>query len=171
MKEKRVFIYLVIVWFTLLGIYIYIEKTGIKIFETKEKVQKIGITEAQSKIDALLLNQPITFPDNVSSFDHNKSYTTQNQQTLSRVVSLLKRVDSNIFIEIASHTDLDGTNSENRILSQKRADTILTFIKKNYPLSSMNAIGYGEEFPLDKAKNATNNRRIEITLQSLIPKI
>ena len=171
MREKKLFVYLVIVWFTLLGIYIYIEKTGMKIFETKKEISKIGIKEAQTKIDALLLKQPIVFPNNISSFEHNKSYTIQNQQTLEGVVSLLKRVERNIFIEVASHSDLEGTSSKNRILSQKRADTVLAFIKKEYPLSAIDAIGYGEEFPLNKAKNATNNSRIEINLQALIPKI
>ncbi|MCK5855527.1 MAG: OmpA family protein [Sulfurovaceae bacterium] len=176
MKEKKIFIYLVTIWFILLGVYIYIEKTGIKIFsgwrtDNEKVVEQIGIKEAQSKIDTLLIRQPIIFPSNVSSFENNQSYTEKNQETLNKVVLLLKKVESNIFVEIESHSDLEGTNSQNRILSQKRADTVLAFIKNKYPLNSMDAIGYGEEFPLNKAKNATNNRRIEITLHALTPKI
>ena len=169
MREKKIFIYLVITWFTLLGVYIYLEKTGIKMFNKERVVQKIGVKEAQKRIDILLLKQPIIFPINVSTFEHNHSYTKQNQQTLSDVVVLVKSVKSNIFINIESHSDLVGGESANRILSQKRADTVLAFIKKEYPLGTMDAIGYGEEFPLKK--NTTSNRRIKITLQPLIPKI
>jgi outer membrane protein OmpA-like peptidoglycan-associated protein len=177
MREKKLFIYLVITWFTLLGIYIYIEKTGVKIFkeveifEIDKKVQNIGIEEAQSKIDALLSTHPIVFPHEISSIENNQSYTQSNQQTLNSIVSILKNIKSNVFVEIEAHSDLRGTNSKNRILSQKQADSILAFILKQYPSVAIDAIGYGEEFPLNRGKNTTNNRRIKITLQPLIPKI
>ncbi len=174
MREKKLFVYLVITWFTLLGIYIYVEKTGIfkkiEIFEIEKKVPKIGREEAQSKIDTLLLAHPIIFPNNVSSIENNQSNMQNNQQTLKSVVSILKNIDSNIFVHIEVHSGLNGSNRENRILSQKQADSILAFIEKQYPLIAIDAIGYGEEFPLGKSKNA-DNRRIEITLQPLIPKI
>jgi outer membrane protein OmpA-like peptidoglycan-associated protein len=177
MREKKLFIYLVITWFTLLGIYIYIEKMGVKIFkeveifEIDKKVQNIGIEEAQSKIDALLSTHPIVFLHEISSIENNQSYTQSNQQTLNSIVSILKNIKSNVFVEIEAHSDLRGTNSKNRILSQKQADSILAFILKQYPSVAIDAIGYGEEFPLNRGKNTTNNRRIKITLQPLIPKI
>ena len=155
MREKKIFIYLVITWFILLGVYIYLEKKGIKVFQTEQKVKMITIKEAQYKIDTLLSNSSIM----------------ENNQSLNRVVELLKRVDSNMFIRIASHTGLDGTSSANRILSQKQADTILERIKTKYPIDSIDAIGYGEEFPLSKKKSASINKRIEIILYSLPPKI
>jgi outer membrane protein OmpA-like peptidoglycan-associated protein len=176
MREKKLFIYLVITWFTLLGIYIYVEKTGIEIFkkveifEMEKKVKKIGIEEAQSKIDALLLAHPIIFLDNVSSIENNQSHMKNNQQTLNSVVSILKNINSNVFVQIGVHNGLNGSNSKNRIRSQKQADTILVFIQNQYPSVAIDAIGYGEEFPLSRSKNA-DNRRIEITLQPLIPKI
>ena len=174
MREKKLFVYLVITWFTLLGIYIYVEKTGIfkkiEIFEIEKKVQKIGIEEAQSKIDALLLAHPILFIDNVSSIENNQSHMQNNQQTLKSVVSILKNINSNVFVHIEVHSGLNGSSSTNRILSQKQADSIFAFIQKRYPLVAIDAIGYGEEFPLSKSKNA-DNRRIEIILQPLIPKI
>ena len=162
MREKKIFIYLVIIWFTLLGIYIFLEKAGMKFFETKKQVQKITIKEAQHKIDRLLSKTSITFPINVSNLETNS--------TLNRVVSVLKNVNSNIFVNIEVHSDVGGKSSKNRILSQKQADTILSFIKKEYPLVAIDAIGYGEEYPLDKKVNI-NNKRIEIRLQALIPKI
>ena len=165
------FIYLVVTWFTLLGIYIYIEKMGIDIFHKEKIVKKISIEEAQYKIDALLKNYPIVFPKNISTFENNQSYTKKNQQTLNRVVVLLKSVNNNIFIKISSHTNLNGKRGKNRILSQKRANTILEFIKKEYPTDTIDAIGYGEEFPLHKDENAKDNSRTEIKLEPLVPKI
>ena len=174
MREKKLFVYLVITWFTLLGIYIYVEKTGIfkniEIFKIEKKVPKIGIDEAQSKIDALLLAHPIIFIDNVSSIENNQSHMQNNQQTLKNVVSILKNIDSNLFIHIEVHSGSNGSSSKNRIRSQKQADSILAFIKKQYPLVAIDAIGYGEEFPLSNSEDA-DNRRIDITLQPLMPKI
>ncbi len=166
MREKKIFIYLVLTWFILLSVYIFLEKTGIKIFQTDKKNQMITVKEAQYKIDALLSNNPIVFAGNSSTVS-----TIENNQSLNRVVELLKRVDSNMFVNISSYTDVQGKNSKNRILSQKQADTVLAFIKKRYPLNAMDAIGYGEEFPLSQEKNETINRRIEITLYPLPPKI
>ena len=166
MREKKIFIYLVLTWFILLGVYIYLEKTGIKIFQTEKKVQMITMKEAQYKINRLLSNNPIVFANSVSSVSN-----MENNQSLNSIVGLLKRVESNIFISIASHSDFEGTNSKNRILSQKRAESVLAFITTKYPSNAIDAIGYGEEFPLSQEKNATINRRIEITLHSLPPKI
>jgi len=166
MRKKKIFMSIVFIWSILFALYIYIEKTGIKVFQIEKKAQMITIKEAQYKINTLLVNNPIVFPINVTGVS-----TIENNQSLNSIVGLLKRVESNIFITIESHTDLQGTNSKNRILSQKRAESILSFIKTKYPSNSIEAIGYGEEFPLSKEKNSTINRRIEITLYSLPPKI
>ena len=167
MREKKIFVYLVLTWFILLAVYIYIEKTGVEIFQTDKRNQMITLKEAQDKIDTLLLNKPIIFTNNSSSIS-----TIENNQSLNRVVELLKRVDSNMFVNISSHTSTDGESSKNRILSQRRADTILSFIKKRYHTDAIEAIGYGEEFPLTKEDNGTiASREVEITLYPLPPKI
>ena len=166
MKEKKIFIYLVSTWFMLLSIYIYLEKTGVKIFQVEKVKQKITLQEAQDKIDTLLLNNPIVFNDNSSTL-----LTTENNQSLHGIVELLKQVDDNMFVNITSHTEVQGKNSKNRILSQKRAESLLTFIQERYPLKTMDAIGFGEEFPLSKEENQTLNREIAIRLYLLPPKI
>jgi len=166
MREKKIFISIVVIWSILFALYIYIEKTGIKVFQIDKKVHMIGIKEAQYKINTLLLNNPIVFPSKESNV-----LSMENNQSLNKIVELLKRVKSNVFVIVSAHTDLEGTNRKNRILSQKRAESISSFIKSKYPSNTIESIGYGEEFPLSKEKNVTLNRRIEITLLSLPPKI
>ncbi|RUM73231.1 MAG: hypothetical protein DSZ11_06370 [Sulfurovum sp.] len=166
MRKKKIFISIVFIWSILLALYIYIEKTGIKLFQIDKKVHMIDIKEAQYKINTLLVNNPIVFSSKESSV-----LTMENNQSLNKIVELLKRVKSNLFVIVSAHTDVEGTNSKNRIVSQKRADAILSFIKSKYPSNSIEAIGYGEEFPLNKEKHSPTNRRIEITLLSLPPKI
>ena len=68
-------------------------------------------------------------------------------------------------IDVMGHTDSQGSQSHNKILSQNRANSIKKyFMSKGIASSRIKAIGYGESRP--KASNATAqgrllNRRIE----------
>ncbi len=70
-------------------------------------------------------------------------------------------------IEISGHTDNVGKKEANKILSQKRAQTVRDYlVKKGIDASRIVTAGYGDERPI--ATNATDvgrqqNRRIEAT--------
>lgn len=69
-------------------------------------------------------------------------------------------------IEIAGHTDSDGDDDANLILSQQRADAVKQYlIKKGIAANRMTAQGYGEMRPTADNATATGkqqNRRTEI---------
>jgi OmpA-OmpF porin, OOP family len=73
-----------------------------------------------------------------------------------------------MLMEIAGHTDAQGSEGGNQALSQARADAVLLALQgRRVEVSGMRAVGYGETRPI--ADNDTDagreaNRRIEFTL-------
>lgn len=71
-------------------------------------------------------------------------------------------------LEIAGHTDSQGSEEGNRALSQARAEAVLVALQgRKVDVSAMRAVGYGESSPIaDNGDEAGReaNRRIEMTL-------
>ncbi len=71
-------------------------------------------------------------------------------------------------IEIAGHTDSDGDDAANLVLSQQRADAVKQYlVKKGIAANRMTAKGYGESHPTADNATATGkqqNRRTEIRI-------
>ncbi|MDZ7624240.1 MAG: OmpA family protein [Ignavibacteriaceae bacterium] len=71
----------------------------------------------------------------------------------------------NIIVEISGHTDDVGSVTTNRVLSQKRADSVrFWLINKGIAPDRIISKGYGEDFPRvpnDSEENRRTNRRIE----------
>lgn len=71
-------------------------------------------------------------------------------------------------MEIAGHTDAQGSEEGNRALSQARAEAVLVALQgRRVDISGMRAVGYGETRPLtdnDTDLGREANRRIEFTL-------
>lgn len=70
-------------------------------------------------------------------------------------------------IEVEGHSDTRGGEESNRVLSQKRAETVRTYLIERHSLRPENvkARGYGESRPETKERNEeefTRNRRVEI---------
>jgi outer membrane protein OmpA-like peptidoglycan-associated protein/polyisoprenoid-binding protein YceI len=67
-------------------------------------------------------------------------------------------------IEIAGHTDADGSASSNQRLSERRAASVGNYLrKKGIDKDRMKVVGYGETTPLypnDTSANKAKNRRI-----------
>jgi OmpA-OmpF porin, OOP family len=74
-----------------------------------------------------------------------------------------------IAMEIAGHTDSQGSEGGNQALSQARADAVLVALQgRRVDVSGMTAVGYGEAVPIaDNGGEAgrETNRRIEFTLK------
>ena len=68
-------------------------------------------------------------------------------------------------VEIQGHTDNQGDPNFNRLLSEKRAQSIKDYlVKKGVPSDRMTVKGYGEDKPVADNKTETGrakNRRIE----------
>ena len=86
---------------------------------------------------------------------------------LKNLVEIMKR-KKDLKIRIDGHTDSDGEEGANQILSQKRAESVKNYlISQGIDANRIAAKGYGESNPI--ADNATaqgkaKNRRTEISI-------
>lgn len=71
-------------------------------------------------------------------------------------------------IEVAGHTDSDGSESANQRLSERRAASVAAYlVKGGIDAHRILSVGYGETLPLapnDTAKGKARNRRIEFVV-------
>ncbi|MFM2375761.1 MAG: hypothetical protein RLZZ165_858 [Bacteroidota bacterium] len=86
---------------------------------------------------------------------------------LERLLMLMEENPS-LKIEIGGHTDSDGTEEHNEVLSQNRAQSVVDFlVEKGVNRERMVATGYGESTPVvpnDTKENKQLNRRTELKI-------
>ena len=92
---------------------------------------------------------------------------TESKLVLDQLYDRLEK-NSETKIELASHTDSDGDDKSNMLLSQKRSESVKTYlVNKGINIERIEAQGYGEKQP--KASNETKigkatNRRTEVRI-------
>jgi OOP family OmpA-OmpF porin len=97
----------------------------------------------------------------------NREISPDSYGALDRVAATIERCRE-ATIEVAAHTDSDGSNAHNLELSQARADAILEYlVDAGVKRERITAVGHGEANPV--ADNSTEegkaaNRRIEFVL-------
>ncbi len=101
-------------------------------------------------------------------FDSGKADLRPESFTeLDKLQKLLKQ-NPTLQVEISGHTDNVGKDSENQILSEKRALSVLNYLAKNgVNPQNIKSIGYGATkpiFPNDSEENRQINRRIEMKI-------
>ncbi len=93
----------------------------------------------------------------------------QSKYELSEWATLLKS-NSNVRVELGGHTDSQGDDGSNQILSQDRAQTVLNFLRtKGVNTGNMTARGYGENNPIETNETPEGrqvNRRTELKIIS-----
>ena len=100
-------------------------------------------------------------------FDTGKSEIKKESfGELDRIVDLLSR-NMKLRVQINGHTDSSGDNETNKVLSLKRAQSVVDYlISKGISNNRLQAMGYGEEKPLvsndDEIEGRELNRRTEI---------
>ena len=168
MKSKNLFITVLLITIFLILLCIWVDhKKHIELYSNQNKIVyepipipiKKTVPEAQQEIKLLLIHNPIKFLDN--------NFLLEDNKTMNNIVSILNQTVGDIAIKVASHSDNNQTASYNRKLTQKRADTIASYIKNRYKTKFITAIGYGKEFPLSKDNNRTTNSRIEIYIRRI----
>lgn len=87
-------------------------------------------------------------------YDFNKAtLRPESREELDKLVSMLRETP-NVIIQINSHSDSRGSNSYNRQLSQRRAQSVVNYLtRKGIADDRLFARGYGESRPL--VENAT----------------
>lgn len=117
--------------------------------------------ECMADINAALAAQKITFTPGSAEIDASAN------ATLDKLAEILGQCPE-LKLEIAGHTDAQGSTGGNRALSQARAEAVLLALQgRRAPVAGITAVGYGEDRPI--ADNGSEegreaNRRIEFTL-------
>jgi outer membrane protein OmpA-like peptidoglycan-associated protein len=103
----------------------------------------------------------ITFPSGNANID--QSFLS----VLDSVVLVLQEFNKTLIV-VAGHTDSSGSNALNQSLSERRAQSVSTYLNNaGVIIDRIEVIGFGETQPV--ASNNTKagkelNRRVEITL-------
>lgn len=130
--------------------------------ELREKTAGTGI-EVVRNGDEILLNMPSKVTFDVDSAIVSPAF----QPTLSEVARVLSQYEKT-FVDVIGHTDSTGSDAYNMTLSQRRADSVASYMSSNGVLRQRIATqGMGEAQPI--ADNGTEagrsqNRRVEIKL-------
>lgn len=115
----------------------------------------------QNAISSVLARNPITFASASADID------PESLATLDALADILR--DSAAQVLIAGHTDTDGDPDDNLLLSQQRAEAVVTYLTEaGIDPARLTAQGFGGSFPV--ADNITKegkaaNRRIEALIQ------
>jgi outer membrane protein OmpA-like peptidoglycan-associated protein len=132
--------------------------------EAKLRQQLQGTGVSVTRIgDNITLNMPGNVTFKTDSYDLNAGFF----KVLDSVGLVLKEYDKTL-IEVAGHTDSTGAAEYNQALSERRAQTVATYLAgKGLMEQRIITIGVGETRPVatnDTAEGRQLNRRVELTL-------
>jgi outer membrane protein OmpA-like peptidoglycan-associated protein len=109
----------------------------------------------------LIMPGNITFPSGNANID--QSFLS----VLDSVVLVLQEFDKTLIV-VAGHTDSSGSDALNQSLSERRAQSVSTYLNTAGVISDrVEVIGFGETQPVASNKTEAGkelNRRVEITL-------
>ncbi|HWO19980.1 MAG TPA: OmpA family protein [Kofleriaceae bacterium] len=101
-------------------------------------------------------------------FDTNKATIKPVSFALLDDVALALRDNPKIAVEVQGHTDSQGDDAFNKKLSQRRAESVRTYLKgKGIDTARMTPVGYGEDVPIADNRTAegrSQNRRVEFVI-------
>lgn len=127
-----------------------------------------GVSKAaqhcQRKFVQLLSEKNIQFKTGKAEIDPSSN------NLLNKLVSAAKKCSEQTII-VTGHTDSKGSKEINKILSQKRAQTIVNYFQKEgISKKRLIAQGYGEDKPITTNRTSEGralNRRIELTVKGV----
>lgn len=94
---------------------------------------------------------------------------SSEKKKLDKLAREFAKYPENIVV-IEGHTDSDGAKEHNRILSEKRAKAIKSYLEsKKLGIASLKAVGYGESQPIapeNTPEGKAKNRRVEIKIST-----
>ncbi|THB65054.1 MAG: glycine zipper 2TM domain-containing protein [Gammaproteobacteria bacterium] len=131
----------------------------------RKELKQTGVSVTRSG-NSIILNMPgnITFAS--GSSDLNARFFA----VLSSITKVVNEYKSTLIL-IVGHTDSVGSEKSNLILSEKRANSVASYMSSQGILSNRIMIaGYGESQPIASNENNSGrqqNRRVEITLEPL----
>lgn len=139
---------------------------GRKMDKQAEEMQK---NLPNAKVERVGEGITIEFSEKILFGFDQSVLTSKAQKNLDKLAVILKKYpDTNI--EVQGHTDSKGTDQYNQSLSERRADNVSDYLKKDGISSSrLSTKGYGESAP--KYSNGTpegeaQNRRVEFLISA-----
>ncbi len=146
----------------------------IKGFNDAQNYLELNIPVLRDGLSELVFNVDIKFVppkqftlDNVHFASGKASLTKDSYSELAELLEFMERKKL-IIVEIAGHTDNIGTPEDNMILSQKRAESVRTYlITHGIDADRVIAKGYGEEQAIatnDTPEGRQENRRTEVRM-------
>ncbi len=124
-----------------------------------QEVEVPAVDNTQDEINRLLKANPVYFELNSAKI------TPQSKKILDSVIALLQKSNT-AGLKVEGHTDSGGKASYNKRLSQKRAESVKSYLLNNSNATmQIEAIGYGEELPISSNTKDKINRRVEIHLK------
>lgn len=121
-------------------------------------------TPAGAEVNALGCEADVVLQDVNFEFDSAK-LTPGAERILDGVAQKLS-ANENVRVRLEGHTDSIGSDSYNKDLSQRRANSVKDYLtSQGIAASRMQAIGYGEEQPIatnETAAGRAQNRRVEL---------
>lgn len=121
-------------------------------FADKAVVFTLGETESRNYVEDFYLEKipddEITIEGIEYDFDSAK-LRPESEEILDNLIEFLE-LNSNLTIEIRSHTDMRGNDEYNLKLSERRAQSVVDYLVDNgIPRERLQAKGYGETMPAE----------------------
>ncbi len=144
------------------GVGVYMDNQEAKL---RQRLQNTGISVTRVG-DSIVLNMPSNI-----TFDSDESdIKPQFYDTLNSVALVFKEYDRSL-IDVAGHTDSDGSDDYNIDLSRRRAASVSRYLtSQQRDPQRFSVEGRGEREPIASnasARGKQQNRRVEITIQPL----
>ena len=136
--------------------------------QTKSMINHFSIAkEGLPLYDRIITNGRIVVRD--IYFDVDKyDIKPASDKALKEIVAMLKE-HSDMEVTIEGHTDANGSEESNQILSENRANAVRNYlVSKGIKRSRLSTVGYGEEKPIDPGNNEKAweiNRRVEFVIR------
>ena len=137
-----------------------------------EKPGKLAKLEMVPPVPSIEANSLLIALDSEVLFDVNKydvRVHPEAEEVLKNLAIVLKEMDVKNF-EIDGHTDSDGSDEYNQVLSEKRANSVKNFLVSQGVTAEVTTKGYGESKPVasnDTAEGKQKNRRVEIIIPTI----
>ena len=130
-------------------------------------VDTVGCPVTAEKIYSVDLE--VRFPSN--SAEIGAAYYDE----LTEVVTFMRKYP-NTEVEIAGHTDSQGSAAYNKALSERRAKAVAAVLAETYGIdaSRITAVGYGESSPIatnDTAEGRLSNRRVVADISTRVKEV
>jgi outer membrane protein OmpA-like peptidoglycan-associated protein len=112
----------------------------------------------------------ITLPGNVLFASNKSELLPASSRRLDEVAKVIAKQPAQLKILVVGHTDATGSDETNKVLSQKRADSVRDYlVSHGVPRDRITSEGHGEAEPIADNKTAegrATNRRVEIIVLS-----